>query len=208
MSEKLLTPALEAEPAWEVAQLFPAQGHWAEEEYLGLATNRLVEFSHGDVEVLAMPSEQHQDIVFFLAGLLATFVRKHHLGKVTIAPLPVQLWPGKYREPDIQFMRKENATRRRGTHWIGADLVIEVVSPDDPRRDLEIKRREYAQARIPEYWIVDPTTARITVLTLADDSVNEFRYAVHGEFGAGEQATSLLLPGFTVDVDAVFAAAS
>ena len=208
MIEKLLAPTLEAEPAWEVAQLFSAQGHWAEEEYLGLTTNRLVEFSHGDVEVLPMPSEQHQDIVFFLAGLLAAYVRNHRLGKVTIAPLPVQLWPGKFREPDIQFMREENAARRRKTHWIGADLVIEVVSPDDPRRDLEIKRREYAQAGIPEYWIVDPTTARITVLTLTGDSADEFRYAVHGEFGGGELATSLLLPGFSADVDAVFAAAT
>jgi Uma2 family endonuclease len=84
----------------------------------------------------------------------------------------------------------------------GADLVIEVVSPDDPRRDLEIKRREYAQAGIPEYWIVDPTTALITVLTLAGD-----RYAVHGEFAAGAQATSLLLPDFAVAVGEVFAAA-
>ena len=150
-----------------------------------------------------MPSEQHQDIVFFLAGLLAAFVRRHHLGKVTIAPLPIQLWPGKFREPDILFMREENAARRRRTHWIGADLVVEVVSPDDPRRDLEIKHREYAQAGIPEYWIVDPTTTRITVLTLADD-----RYAVHGEFAAGAQATSLLLPGFAVVVEEVFAAAA
>ncbi len=208
MIERLLAPTLEAEPAWEVAQLFSAQGLWPEEKYLGLTTNRLVEFSHGDVEVLPMPSEQHQDIVFFLAGLLAAFVRNHRLGKVTIAPLPVQLWPGKFREPDIQFMRAENAARRRMTHWIGADLVIEVVSPDDPRRDLEIKRREYAQAGIPEYWIVDPTTTRITVLTLEGASVNEFRYAVHGEFGVGEQATSLLLPGFSADVEAVFAAAA
>jgi hypothetical protein len=149
MTGKLLAPTLEAEPAWEVAQLFSAQGHWAEEEYLGLTTNRLVEFSHGDVKVLPMPSEQHQDIVFFLAGLLAAFVRRHHLGKVTIAPLPIQLWPGKFREPDILFMREENAARRRRTHWIGADLVVEVVSPDDPRRDLEIKHREYAPGRHP-----------------------------------------------------------
>ena len=75
MTGKLLTPTLETEPAWEVAQLFSVQGHWVEEEYLGLTTNRLVEFSHGKVEVLPMPSEQHQDIVFFLAGLLAAFVR-------------------------------------------------------------------------------------------------------------------------------------
>ena len=68
-------------------------------------------------------------------------------------------------------------------------------------RDLEVKRLEYAQARIPEYWIVDPRDAKITVLTLDGDS-----YAVHGEFAPGEQATSRLLPGFTVAVTEALAA--
>jgi Uma2 family endonuclease len=45
---------------------------------------------------------------------------------------------------------------------------MEVVSPDDPGRDLETKRREYAQARIPEYWIIDPRTNEILVLTLGE----------------------------------------
>ena len=178
------------------------RGDWTEEDYLALTTNRLVEYSRGTLEVLPMPSERHQDLVFFLAQLLAAFVRRHQLGKVTIAPLPVQLWPGEFREPDIQFMRSEHAARRRRSHWIGADLVVEVLSPDDRRRDLETKRDEYAQAAIPEYWIVDPEAQRITVLTLAGAE-----YAVHGDFGAGEQATSALLPGFAVDVAAVFAAA-
>ena len=40
------------EPAWDVALLFPTQGNWTEDDYLELDTNRLVEFSHGFVEVL------------------------------------------------------------------------------------------------------------------------------------------------------------
>ncbi|WP_221063902.1 Uma2 family endonuclease [Methylomagnum ishizawai] len=30
---------------------------------------------------------------------------------------------------------------------------MEVVSPDDPKRDRDTKRREYAQTGIPEYWL-------------------------------------------------------
>lgn len=202
------TPTVTAEPAWGIAQIFPHQGQWSEEEYLALTTNHLVEFSHGTIEVLVMPTRAHQRLVAYLFQLLSLFVTTRGLGEVLFAPYRVQLWPGKYREPDILFLTNARSQRSTDNFAQGADLVIEVVSPDDPRRDLEIKRREYAQAGIPEYWIVDPATTRITVLTLEGGSVNEFRYAVHGEFGAGEQATSLLLPGFTVDVDAVFAAAS
>src|SRR5438046_2969712 len=43
------------EPTWEIAYLFPNQGHWSEEEYLALDGNQLVEFSRGFLEVLPVP---------------------------------------------------------------------------------------------------------------------------------------------------------
>lgn len=203
MVDAVLTPTITTEPAWGIARIFPHQGQWSEEEYLDLTTNHLVEFSHGAIEVLAMPTRTHQRLVAYLYQLLSLFVTVRGLGEVFFAPYRVQLWPGKYREPDILFLSTARGEHATEAFAQGADLVVEVISPDDPRRDLEIKRREYAQAGIPEYWIVDPTTARITVLTLAGD-----RYAVHGEFAAGEQATSLLLPGLAVVVEEVFAAAT
>lgn len=190
------------EPTWDIARLFPYQGHWSEEEYLALKTPHLVELSQGCLEVLVMPGQRHQRIVFFLARLLEAFVAARRLGEVLIAPFPVQVEPGKYREPDIVFMLAQNRHRQREECWVGADLVIEVVSPDDPNRDWIIKREEYARAEIPEYWIVDRRSRTITVLYLVGQE-----YAVHGEFGIRAQARSLLLPGFAVDVAAVFAAA-
>jgi Uma2 family endonuclease len=99
-------------------------------------------------------------------------------------------------------MLNEHADRRGEAFWRGADLVMEIVSPADRQRDLVTKRREYAQAGIPEYWIVDGEQQAIIVLTLAGEI-----YQVHGAFGPGEQADSVLLPGFAVDVDEVFGAA-
>lgn len=192
----------DSEPTWQIAHLFPAQGHWSEDEYLRMNGNRLIEFSHGQLEVLTMPTESHQLIVLFLYRTLLAFVTVQKPGTVLVAPLRVRLWPGKFREPDVVFMLREHAARRSDAFWDGADLVMEVVSDDDRRRDLETKRREYAQAGIPEYWIVDPRDRRITVLRLDGN-----QYAVHGEFGAGTLATSALLPGFHVDVTAALSAA-
>ena len=67
-------------------------------------------------------------------------------------------------------------------------------------RHLVSKPRDYAQAQIPEYWIIDPVERVVRVLTLAGTS-----YQVHGAFGAGTEASSVLLPGFRVAVDAVLA---
>ncbi len=63
--------------------------------------------------------------------------------------------------------------------------------------DIETKRVEYAQAGIPEYWIVDPEEETITVLVLKP---RRKTYVEHGRFGKGTRATSKLLPGFSVDV--------
>lgn len=149
-----------------------------------------------------MPSELHQDIVAFLYQQFLSFVQKHKLGKVLFAPLRVRLWQGKFREPDLVFMLAHHSQRRSNTYWDGADLVVEVVSPDNPERDKTQKRLEYAQAGIPEYWLVDPISQQITVFTLQGKA-----YIVHGTFAAREQASSVLLMGFVVDVSQVFAAA-
>ncbi len=84
-----------------------------------------------------------------------------------------------------------------------ADLVVEIVSPDDPARDLTVKRADYAAAGVLEYWVVDPRRTAVMVLRLAGA---EAGYVEHGVSGPGSQATSWLLDGFGVDVDALFAA--
>ncbi len=201
MAVDVRTTQLDGEPAWDIARLFPSQGAWSEADYLSLPTNHAVEYTYGNLEVLTMPGEHHQRIVLWLLQLLLAHVQAHQLGTVLMAPFPVRLWPGKFREPDIVFLRAEHRHRRHEQFWEGADLVVEVVSPDDPTRDLIIKRDEYARAGIPEYWIVDRRPRTITVLTLVDGV-----YVEHGIFGVGAQASSVLLSGFAVEVAAGFAA--
>ena len=181
------------------SELEPAlgQGSWSERDYLGFDANLLVEFTDGMIEVLPVPTLTHQLIVQMLCSLLGAFSES---GVVVVAPYKLRIREGAYREPDLIFVL--------GGHreWLGepfaesADLVMEVVSPDRPERDLVLKREEYAQAGIPEYWIVDPRLGLVTVLSLESSS-----YALHGEFAVGQRATSRLLPGFEVEVAKVFA---
>jgi Uma2 family endonuclease len=195
-------PVKRGEPTWEMAIFYPLQGDWTEEEYLALHTNRLVELVDGCLEVQPMPAIWHQRIAQFLFLILHEFILARRLGEVFIAPLPVRLWPKQMREPDVLFVRPNRITDRKRPPQ-GVDLAIEVVSEgeENRERDFVIKRAEYAKAKIPEYWIIDAEKQRIIVLTLDGDD-----YRVHGEFGPGSQATSVLLPGFAVDVSAVLAA--
>jgi Uma2 family endonuclease len=132
-------PADLGEPAWEIARLFPEQGAWSEWEYLAVTegTNKFVEFTDGYVEVLAMLTMKHQEIVAYLYGVILAHVSGRSLGKVLFGPLRVRLRPGLIREPDIVFMRKENAARMVNEAWEGADLMVEVVSEDAKSRKRE-----------------------------------------------------------------------
>ncbi len=195
-----------AEPAWEIATLFPAQGAWSVEEYLDLtdSTNRLIEYTDGRIEVLEMPTISHQRILLHLILLFNQFVDRNQLGEILTAGLRVKLDARKFREPDIVFLQKGHQAGVDNRYWTGADLVLEIVSDDagSRKRDLVEKRRDYAAAGIREYWIVDPTEKRITVLALEGDA-----YTPVGEFAPGDQAISRLLDGFSLDVTATFDAA-
>ena len=190
------------EPAWRIALLFPTQGNWTEADYLALDAGRLVEFERGCVEVLDMPSKEHQRIVQYVYRMLFAFVEARMLGEVFVAPLPVRLWEQKFREPDVVFVARGRADYQGYPE--GADLLVEVVSDDaaSRRRDLATKRDEYSKAGVLEYWMIDPRERQVAVGSLRDGI-----YEVQ-EFGDGGGVRSIRLPGFELSVTAILNAAN
>ena len=189
----------------QVALLYPRQGEWTEADYLALPeTNRIVELSGGRLVVPEMPTDPHQFAVGELFATVRSFVRDHALGHVRVAPLPVRLWPGKFREPDIVFLSREHGDRRGEQFWGVPDLAVEVISPrtehssGTERVDRQDKFDEYALAGIFEYWLVDPKGRTIEVFVHRGGV-----YHLLGKWGLGETARSELLKGFEVPVAAV-----
>ena len=185
-----------------VGEVLP-QGCWGDDDYLWLTdhTRRLVEFTDGYLEILPMPSRGHQRILAFLYSAFHAFVAPTG-GEVLFAPLRLRVRPGKFREPDLLLVRDTRDARSGERFWTGADVVVEIVSPDNPERDFVSKRDDYAEAAIAEYWIVDPGTETVTVLKLEGAG-----YVEHGVYVRGTRAGSPALPRFEVDVDGVFDAA-
>ncbi len=135
---------------------------------------------------------------------LDQFVESRKLGEVHFTGLNVRLEPEHIRVPDICYLTPVKLGDPREVQDL-ADMIVEVVSPspEDHARDLVEKRADYARTGVAEYWIVDPEQETITVLTLA---AGASEYTEHGVFQPGQQATSVLLDGFAVDVAACFAA--
>ena len=190
------------QPAWRIALFYPKQGGWTEADYLALEGGPLVEFDSGCVEVLDMPTKEHQRIVQLLLILLQQYVSRKECGEVFVAPLPVRLWPGKFREPDVVFVGNDRG--ETDGYPDGADLVMEVVSQglENRRRDIEIKPNEYAQAGIAEYWVIDPENQTVTIHELTGNTYDPATY------DRDAMAKSTRLPGFAVQVSDVLAAAS
>ena len=203
MTTALTSPSaaeeIKVDLAHQITHLFPDPHNCTEAEYLAADTNLLIEFSDGNIQVLPMPTDHHQAIVAFLFEALLMFVRPAKLGVVRFAALKVKLREGKYREPDVLFIKAQNDDRRQNAFWLWADLVMEVVSEENRAHDLNTKRIEYARAGIPEYWIVDPKLSGITILKLVATT-----YEPVGVYHAGDLAGSVVLPGFVVDVTSVF----
>ena len=183
-----------------LCELLPRQGDWNDEGYLWLTDhgNRRVEFTDGRIEGLPMPTDAHQSVLLFLHALFRAWLRPRD-GVVMVSGMRMRVRDGKFREPDILLLRDRSDPRRQNRYWQGADLVVEVVSPDDPDRDLVEKRTDYAEAGIAEYWIADPRDGTLTVLALRGGA-----YAEHGRYRRGETAASELLEGFAAEVSAVF----
>ena len=181
-------------------ELLPRQGCWSDEGYLWLTDhgNRPVEFTDGFIEELPLPTSTHQAVLSFLYVPFRAWVRPRG-GIAAFSALRMRGREGKFREPDVLLLRDRSDPRYQDRYWQGADLVAEIVSPDQPDRDLVEKRADYAEAGIPEYWIADPRDETLTVLVLRGEACVE-----HGRYGRGETAVSVLLDGFAAEVSAVF----
>jgi Uma2 family endonuclease len=182
-----------------LSEILPPQGQWTEEQYLLLTDhrNRLIEFTDGLLEILPLPTDKHQSILKFLFLLFFRVVEVPG-GTVQFAPLRLRVRSGKFREPDLMLLLSATDARRQDRFWLGADLALEVVSPDKPERDLVEKRLDYAEARVSEYWIVNPQTETVTVYQLNGDV-----YIEAGLYHRGETCASVLLPALSVAVSDV-----
>ncbi len=132
----------------------PARMTW--EEFLEWHPDYgMAEWVCGEAFVMAPPATNHQIISGFLYRCLNSYAELKALGIVFMAPVQMRL-PRSGREPDVLFVAEENRARIEGQYINGpADLAIEVISPDSRKRDQVDKFREYAQAGVREYWIVD-----------------------------------------------------
>jgi Uma2 family endonuclease len=131
------------------------------------------------------------------------------LGVVLMAPvdLLIQREPLRTRQPDILYLSADRTGIRgraqlRGLPFleIPPDLVVEVLSPSNTRRDIESKLEDYRRIGVKECWLVSPEAETIDVLRLSAQSTT----AAVGIFGIDGTLRSEVLGDFTLYVRDIF----
>jgi Uma2 family endonuclease len=156
------------------------------------------EWVDGEVILMSPSNLSHQQLMLFLARLLAAFVEARELGQLLLPPFLMRL-PTRPsgREPDLLFIAAEHADRLRETYLEGpADLAVEIVSPDSGARDRSKKLDEYEAAGIPEYWLIDPRRKEAHFYQCGEDGL----YSL-GPIDADGIYRSRVLPGFWLRVE-------
>src|SRR5438552_13756270 len=151
------------------------------------------ELIDGELIVTAAPATRHQDVVLRLGAQLLAHCQQHG-GRVFVAPTDVYLSESNVVEPDVLYLRPENAGRVEPQLVRSApDVVIEVSSPSTRRLELVRKRALYERFGVPEYWFVDLDADRVECYRLDGD-----RYPAPTLFARDATLSPPGIPGFTI----------
>jgi len=146
-------------------------------DYLTWIFQERVELFKGKIFTISpAPSTYHQEISRDLTVLLWTKL-KNHSCNLFVAPFDVRLLSTKNSksdtdiytvvQPDLCVICDENKLDARGA--IGApELMIEILSPGNSKKEMRYKYDLYQEAGVLEYWIVNPENKTIFIYVLKD----------------------------------------
>ncbi len=149
-----------------------------------------------------MPTgQEHGEVAANLTIALGQFVQPRGLGRITTSDAGVWLErdPDTVREPDVAFfstVKVPPGVRVTGYSEVAPDLVVEIVSPSDSRREVHDKAHMWLSHGVRLVWVVHPETRTVDV------------YRADGDAATLSETDALdgldVLPGFTCGVSAVF----
>lgn len=102
-------------------------------------------------------------------------------------------------QPDICVICDLSKLDDRGC--VGApDIVVEILSPGNNKKELRNKFEIYEEAGIKEYWVVWPVEQTVLQYTLNAEG----KYVASLILAAGDQVTTPILPSFVLNLEEVF----
>ena len=153
------------------------------------------------------PNKYHQIVSRELGGILWQSFKNHKCNLFS-APFDVRLLNKNKStankdvftvvQPDLCVICDENKLDDKGA--IGApDLVIEILSPGNSKKEMKYKYDLYEEAGVLEYWIVNPADKTILIFALQNGL-----FVGQHPLIEEDKIRSLLFPDLDFDLDQIF----
>lgn len=191
-----------------LSQLDP-EGNYSYADYLKWQFQERVELFRGKIMKMSpAPSIKHQSVSINLSGLFFIHFR-HEDCRLYAAPVDVRLYNRKKSikankdiftvvQPDLCVVC-DSVKLEDGQSCNGApDLVVEILSPGNTKKEMKDKFALYQEAAVREYWLVHPLDESVQIFVLDEAE----RYI--GLPPATEVARSAIFPELSVDLAEVF----
>lgn len=182
-------------------------GRYTYADYLTWEMDEMVELIKGKVfkRDAAAPRMSHQRISIHLASEFYTFL-KGKTCQVFHAPFDVRLPVKSKRNQDIDTVVQPDLcvvcdpAKLDDAGCIGPpDLVIEILSPGNNKRELKNKYEVYEESGVREYWVIHPNEQTLLIYSLVDGKFQASRL-----FTSGDIVESVCVPGLLIDLEKLF----
>lgn len=185
---------------------FTEYGRYSYADYLSWEIEEMVELIKGKVfRAAAAPRRVHQEVFGRVFTKLHNYLVGHPC-RVYGAPFDVRL-PVKSRkhedidtvvQPDICVVCDRDKLDELGC--VGApDLIVEILSPGNNRKELQNKYEVYEESGVKEYWIIHPNEQTLLLYFL-----EQGKYVPSRLFTVGDVVVSRAVGGFELSLTEVF----
>jgi len=189
----------------EVKEPDMSYSNYSYADYLTFKMEEMVELIKGKVFKMTVPKRIHQKISGTVFNKIYNYLDNKKC-QVYSAPFDVRL-PVKSRknediftvvQPDICVICDLEKLDDYGC--IGApDLVIEILSEGNNKKELKYKFDVYEESGVLEYWIINPMGQTLTINTLVNGKYQSSRLLT-----TGDEISTPILPEFILKLEDVF----
>lgn len=190
----------------KVEEPFSEYGSYTYADYLTWEIDEMVELIRGKVfRQAAAPRVIHQQVAGNVFVALSNYLKRKKCS-VFIAPFDVRLPVRSKRNEDIDTVVQpdicviSDPSKLDEAGCIGApDLVVEVLSPGNNKKELQNKYDVYEESGVREYWVIHPNECTLVVYTLVNGLYDSSKI-----FTLGDRVASQVIEGFVLDLEEVF----
>ena len=191
----------------QLSQVCESTVEYTYDDYYDWLFTERVELIFGKVLPMAAPNRLHQTVIRNLNTIFGIFFQSKSC-EYFPAPfdvrLPVGIKKGKYTtvvQPDLSVFCDQDKLDQKGAKG-APDLVVEILSPGNSRRDMKDKFEVYELAGVREYWIFHPIDSFVLPYILNEEGKFVGLPAVHSP----DILYSLIFPDLSFSLEGIFPA--